>query len=161
MPEKDAILRQQLVELISGGNAHVDYEKALADFPAELRGKRPKSSPHSPWELLEHLRIAQEDILEYSRDSSHRSPDWPEGYWPATPQPPDLSAWDSTVQQFRHDLQAMCALIQDPASDLFAPFSNGSGHTLLREALLVADHNSHHLGQLLLLRRVLGAWPEQ
>ena len=161
MADTNAVLRQQLVELIKGGNAHVDYKKAFADFPAELRGKRPKGSPHSPWELLEHMRIAQGDILEYSRNPDHKSPDWPEGYWPPKLEPPDPKAWDRTVYGFCQDLRAMCALIQNQASDLFAPFPNGSGHTLLREALLVADHNSYHLGQLVLLRRALGAWPEE
>lgn len=161
MADKDAVLRQQLVELISGANAHVDCEKALADFSAEFRGRRPKGFPYSAWELLEHMRIAQRDILEYSKDSSHASPAWPEGYWPGKPEPPDEKAWDSTVTSFSEDLLAMCALVKDEASDLYAPFPNGSGHTLLREALLVADHNAYHLGQLVMLRKMLGAWPEE
>ena len=161
MADKGASLRQQLVELIKGGSAHVDYKKALEDFPAELRGKRPKGSPHSPWELLEHMRIAQWDILEYSRNADHKSPDWPSGYWPEKPEPPDPKAWDRTVNGFCEDLRALCRLVNDEASDLFQPFPNGSGHTLLREALLVADHNAYHLGQLVLLRRVLGAWAEE
>ena len=160
MADNDSALRQQLIDLIRGGNAHVDYKKALEDFPAELRGKRPKGAPHSPWELLEHLRIAQWDILEYSRNTEHKSPEWPKGYWPEKPEPPDPKAWDRTVHGFCQDLQAMCALISDESLDLFAPLSTGSGHTLLREALLVADHNAYHLGQLVLLRRTLGAWSE-
>jgi DinB superfamily len=156
--DKDAALRQQLMELMKGGNAHVDYKKSLEDFPAELRGKRPKSAPHSPWELLEHMRIAQWDILEFSRNGDHKSPEWPSGYWPATPEPPDPKAWDRTVHGFCQDLEAMCALIKDEKSDLYAPIPHGSGQTLLREALLVADHNAYHLGQLVLVRRILGNW---
>lgn len=161
MADNDSALREQLIELIRGGNAHVDYKKALEDFPGELRGKRPKGSPHTAWQLLEHMRIAQSDILEYSRDAGHKSPNWPEGYWPETPEPPDPKAWDRTVNGFCEDLRAMCKLVKDEGSDLYAPLPNGSGHTLLREALLVADHNAYHLGQLVLLRRMLGAWPEE
>lgn len=161
MPDNDSALRRQLIELIKGGSAHVDYKKALEDFPAELRGKRPKASPHTPWQLLEHMRLAQSDILEYSRDSSHTSPDFPEGYWPETPEPPDPKAWDRTVNGFCEDLRAICKMVEDESKDLFAPFPNGSGHTLFREALLAADHNAYHLGQLVLLRRMLGTWPEE
>jgi hypothetical protein len=159
--DKDLVLRQQLIELIKGGSAHVDYKKALADFPAELRGKLPKGSPHTAWQLLEHMRIAQSDILDYSRNANHKSPEWPEGYWLESPEPPDPKAWDRTVNGFCEDLRAMRKLVEDAASDLYAPLPNDSGHTLLREALLVADHNAYHLGQLLLLRRMLGAWPEE
>lgn len=161
MADKDAMVRQQLVELITGGSAHVDYKKALADFPAELRGRRPKGNPYSAWELLEHMRIAQSDIFEYSKDSSHKSPEWPEGYWPASAEPPDPKAWDRTVNAFCEDMHAMCKLVKEEASDLYAPFPNGSGHTLLREALLAGDHNAYHLGQLVMLRKMLGAWPEE
>ncbi|KAA6461027.1 DinB family protein [Acidobacteria bacterium AB60] len=159
--DKDSALRQQLTQLIKGGNAHVDYKKALADFPAEIRGKRPKGSPHSPWELLEHLRIAQWDILEYSRNAQHKSPNWPSGYWPEFPEPPDPKAWDRSVNSFCQDLQSFCKLVEDEASDLFAPLPADPTHTLLREALLVADHNAYHLGQLVLLRKELGAWSEE
>lgn len=159
--EQQEILRQQLVDLIKGGNAHVDYKKAFEDFPAEMRGKKPKGSPHTAWEILEHMRIAQGDILEYSRNADHNSPDFPDGYWPKDPEPPDPKAWDRTLNKFCEDLRAMCSLIKDPASDLYASLPNGSGHTLLREALILADHNSYHLGQLVLLRRMLGSWPEE
>lgn len=156
--DRDAGLRKQLVELIKGGNAHTDFEKALEDFPAELRGTRPTGSPHSPWELLEHMRIAQWDILEFSRDPNHKSPDWPEGYWPTAPEPPDAESWDRSVHAFRKDMQEMCALIADGQNDLYANIPHGDGQTLLREALLVADHNAYHLGQFVLVRRLLGAW---
>ncbi|HEX2919012.1 MAG TPA: DinB family protein [Edaphobacter sp.] len=161
MPEKNAVLRQQLIELIKGGNAHIQFHKVVEDFPVELRGKRPTGAPHSPWEEMEHMRIAQWDILEFSRDPDHVSPDWPKGYWPESPEPPSEDAWERSIHSIRADMQSMCALIADDSADLYARIPHGSGHTLLREALLVADHNAYHLGQLVLLRRMLGAWKEE
>jgi hypothetical protein len=137
---------------------HADYAQSIKDFPTELRGKRPKGGPHSPWELLEHLRIAQWDILEFSRNGKHDSPKWPEGYWPKYPEPPDDQAWDRSIHQFSHDTDAFCKLIEDESNDLFAKIPHGDGQTLLREALLAADHNAYHLGQFVLVRRMLGAW---
>jgi hypothetical protein len=154
----DAALRQHLLDLLQGGNAHASLKDALEDFPAELRGQRPKGAPHSPWEVLEHMRIAQWDILEFSRDANHKSPDFPDGYWPKSPEPPDPKAWDRSVHSLCQDLQTMCALIADDETDLFARIPHGDGQTILREALVTADHNAYHLGQLLLLRRTLGAW---
>ncbi len=151
-------LRQHLLELINGGHAHVDFDTAVRGLSPALRGKRPKGADHSPWEILEHLRIAQWDILEFSRDAGHESPSWPSGYWPAEAAPSDAKAWDKSVRDFRRDLKAMNDLIADPATDLFARIPHGSGQTILREALLVADHNAYHLGQLVLVRRLLGAW---
>jgi hypothetical protein len=156
--DRDASLRQHLLSLLTGGNAHADFEAAIKDFPAALRGKRPKGAEHSAWELVEHLRIAQRDILEFSRNPAHKSPDWPGGYWPATPAPPDEKAWDKSVRAFRRDLKAMCALVAAESTDLYAPIPHGDGQTILREALLAADHNAYHLGQMVLLRRLLGAW---
>lgn len=156
--ENDAALRKQLIELIKGGNAHAEFQDAIKDFPAEIRGKRPKGGPHSPWELLEHMRIAQWDILEFSRDPDHKSLKWPDEYWPKSPEPPDDKAWDRSVHAFCQDTQSMCALIADDTSDLYERIPHGDGQTLLREALLVADHNAYHLGQLVLVRRMLGAW---
>lgn len=156
--DRDRQLREQLVGLMTGGNAHADFEAAIKSLHAELRGKRPKASPHSPWELLEHLRIAQSDILEFSRDAKHQSPKWPEGYWPQSPAPPDEKAWDKSARAFRRDLKAMCALVADPATDLYAKIPHGDGQTILREALLVADHNAYHVGQLILVRKLLAAW---
>lgn len=155
---KDKALREHLISLLRGGNAHVDFESAIKALPVALRGKRPKGSPHSPWELLEHIRIAQSDILEFSRDAAHQSPAWPEGYWPKTPAPPTANAWAKSVKQFRDDLNAMCELVENPATDLFAKIPHGDGQTILREALLVADHNAYHLGQFVIVRRLLGAW---
>jgi hypothetical protein len=156
--EKDAPLRQHLLDLLKGGNAHATFKDAIRDFPAELRGKRPKGAPHSPWELLEHMRIAQWDILEFSRNAAHKSPEFPDGYWPKSPEPPDDKAWDRAVNSFCQDLQSFCALVGDDATDLYAQIPGGDGQTILREALLTADHNAYHLGQLVLLRRILGAW---
>jgi hypothetical protein len=151
-------LREHLVKLLEGGYAHVEFEKVIKDFPEELRGKTSKGAEHSPWELLEHMRIAQSDILEFSRDAGHKSPSWPEGYWPETPAPPNAKAWDKSVKTFRKDLKAMCDLVSDKKTDLYAMIPHGDGQTILREALLAADHNSYHLGQLVLVRRLLGAW---
>jgi hypothetical protein len=155
-----AALREHVLYLLRGGGAHLDFEKAVAGLPPELRGVRPAGVPHSPWRLLEHLRLAQWDILEFSRNPRHVSPPFPEGYWPQGDAPPDAAAWDRSADGFRADLRAMQALVADPASDLFTPFAHGQGQTLLREALLVADHNAYHLGQLVMVRRLLGAWEE-
>jgi hypothetical protein len=156
--DRDAPLRHHLLELLNGGHAHADFDAAVRNVPVALRGERPKGAEHSPWEILEHLRIAQSDILEFSRDPSHKSPDWPSGYWPATATPPDEKAWDKSVRAFRRDLKAMSDLVASPKTDLFARIPHGSGQTILREALLAADHNAYHLGELVLVRRLLGAW---
>ncbi len=154
----DKALRQHLLDLLKGGNAHADFDTVFKDLPAKLRGKRPKGAEHSPWEVLEHLRIAQWDILEFSRNPHHKSPDFPAGYWPSTPAPPDEAAWDKSLESFRKDLKAMCNLVADESVDLYAKIPHGDGQTILREALLTADHNAYHLGEAVLLRRVLGAW---
>lgn len=155
---QDRTLREQLLSLLTGGNAHADFEDAVRGLPVDLRGKRPKGSPHSPWELVEHMRIAQWDILEFSRDAKHKSPEWPSGYWPASPVPPDENTWDKSLRAFRRDLKAMGALVTDSATDLYAKIPHGDGQNILREALLVADHNAYHVGQLILTRKLLGAW---
>ena len=155
---RDASLREHLINLLTGSHAHADFEAAIRNFPAELRGKRPDGADHSPWQLVEHLRIAQGDILEFSRDAKHVSPDWPGGYWPANPEPPDEKAWDKSVRAFRKDLKTFCALISDPATDLYAKIPHGDGQTILREALLIADHNAYHVGQIVLVRKMLGQW---
>lgn len=159
--DRDRSLRDHLLYLLEDGGAHVGFEKTVAGLAPGLRGARPEGVPHSPWQLVEHLRIAQWDILEFSRDPDHVSPPWPEGYWPDSEAPPDDRAWDASLAAFRADLEAMKALVADPSSDLYTPFPHGDGQTLLREALLVADHNAYHLGQLVLVRRLLGAWPEK
>jgi hypothetical protein len=129
-------------------------------MPHDLRGRTVSPVPYSPWQLLEHMRIAQWDILEFSRDSKHVSPDWPDGYWPDGEAPPDDGAWEKAVEAFRTDLAAMCDLVADPATDLFARIPHGEGQSILREALLVADHNAYHLGQLIVVRRLLGCWSD-
>ena len=158
MTKNDQSLREHLLYLLGGGGAHVDFDGAVADLPANLRGVRPPGVPWSPWELLEHLRIAQWDILEFSRKPKHVSPEWPTGYWPANPAPPSEDAWDKSVKAFRADLAAMRRLVKNPKTNLYARIPHGDGQTILREALLVADHNAYHLGQLVLVRRLLGAW---
>jgi hypothetical protein len=158
--DQTASLREHLLYLLGGGGAHLDFDKAVAGLPAELRGAKPAGQPHTPWRLLEHLRLAQWDILRFCVDPAHASPDWPGGYWPSGDAPPDAATWDRSVEAFRADLRAVRDLVADPASDLFEPLPHGQGQTLLREALLVADHNAYHLGQLVLVRRLLGAWPE-
>jgi hypothetical protein len=156
--ERDAALRQHLLDLLAGGQAHATFDAAVKNLPAALRGKRPKGAEHSPWEVLEHLRIAQADILDFTRNPNCQHLPWPEGYWPATAAPPNEKAWDKSVRAFRRDLKAMSDLVADPAVDLYAKIPHGDGQTILREALLVADHNAYHLGELVLLRRLLGAW---
>jgi hypothetical protein len=159
-PDQTAALREHLLYLLRGGGAHLDFDKAVAGLPTELRGAKVHGLPHTPWRLLEHLRIAQWDILEFSRNPRHVSPAFPEGYWPRGDAPPDADAWDRSVAAFRADLRAMQDLVADPATDLYARIPHGEGQTVLREALLVADHNAYHLGQLVVVRRLLGAWPE-
>jgi DinB superfamily len=154
----DRALREHLLELLGGKSAHLTFDAAVADLPPELRGTRLPGTPHTAWRLVEHLRIAQWDILEFSRNPRHESPDWPAGYWPPDDAPPDAGSWDRSVARFQADLKAMQALVADPATDLFARIPHGDGQTILREALLVADHNAYHIGQLVMLRRALGAW---
>ncbi|HET7747735.1 MAG TPA: DinB family protein [Terriglobales bacterium] len=154
----DQALRQHLLDLLKGGNAHVKFEEAVKDFPEGLRGKKPEGQPHTAWRLLEHMRIAQWDILEFSRSSKHVSPEFPDGYWPEGDAPPSVAAWEKSVKQFRADVKAMQDLVADPKTDLYARIPWGDGQTVLREALLVADHNAYHLGELLMIRRLLGAW---
>jgi len=157
-PDRELSLRKHLLELLKGGSAHAKFDDVIKNLPAKLRGARPAKFPHSPWMLLEHMRLAQWDILEFSRNAKHVSPPWPSGYWPKTEGPPNAAAWNKSVQQFRRDLQAMQKLVGNPKTDLFARIPWGDGQTILREALLVADHNAYHLGQMLDVRRMLGAW---
>ena len=153
-------LREHLLYLLHGGGAHVNFDTAVMGLPADLRGKRPKGAHHSPWELIEHLRIAQGDILDFSRNPNYTARKWPDEFWPETPAPPNASAWAKSLRGFREDLESMCALVSNPSTDLFAPIPHGEGQTILREALLVADHNAYHLGELVLVRRLLGAWKQ-
>ena len=156
----DNDLREQVAYLLKGGGAHVHFMDALDDFPAGKYGTFANALPHTGWQLLEHVRLAQWDILEFSRNPKHVSPSFPGGYWPKTPMPPDEKAWGESVAGFQRNLREMVRLVQNPRTDLFASIPHGQGQTILREALVLADHNAYHLGQLVDLRRALGAWPE-
>ena len=156
----DQPLREHVLYLLKGGGAHLNFEQAIADLPEDLRGAKVEGVSHTAWRLLEHLRICQWDILEFSRNPKHVSPDFPDGCWPEGDTPPNSDSWDKSVQAFRDDLQAMIDLVSDIETDLYAQIPHGDGQTILREALLVADHNAYHLGQLVFLRRCLGAWNE-
>lgn len=155
--KNDKSLRDHLLSLLDSDHAHLKFDDAVKDFPAGLRGIRPAGGPHSAWELLEHLRIAQWDILEFTRNAQHVSPEFPAGYWPAAAAPPSETAWDESVAAFRADLGALSAIAADESLDLHAPIPHGGGHTPLRELLLAVDHNAYHLGQLVMVRRLLGA----
>jgi len=155
-----AQVREHVLYLLKGGGAHVGFEKAIAALPENLRGAKAEGLPFTPWRLLEHMRIAQWDILEFSRDARHVSPSWPDGYWPEADAPPSAEAWDDSVARFRADLKAMERLVSNLRTDLYARISHGEGQTILREALLIADHNAYHLGQLVMLRRLLGSWQD-
>lgn len=145
-------LRQHLLELLEGKFAHIDLESAIKDFPLDQINTRVGNSPHSGWDLLEHIRIAQWDILEFSRNAKHKSPDWPEGYWPR--KNGTKKDWNASVKQILKDLKALRVLVKNTKNDLYAPFAWGDGQTLLREVLLLADHNSYHLGQLVLVKKM-------
>lgn len=151
--ENDKLLRKHLLELLEGKSAHIGLESALKDFPLDEINTRVDGSPHTAWELLEHIRIAQWDILEFSRNAGHVSPDWPEGYWPKAEGTPNQ--WKKSVKQILSDLQEMRDLVADKKTDVFAKIPHGDGQTILREALLAANHNSYHLGQLVMLRKML------
>ena len=155
---RDKQLREHLLYLLNGGGAHARFDDVVKDLPEKLRGAKSSGLPHSAWMLLEHLRLAQWDILAFSRTSKHTSPAWPKGYWPKTEAPPSTAAWNKSIQQFRKDLKTMQDLVANPRTDLYARIPWGDGQTILREALLVADHNAYHLGQIVDLRRLLGAW---
>lgn len=155
----DAALREHVLYLLDGGGAHLDFDKAVAGLPIELRGAKAANISHSPWRLVEHMRICQWDILEFSTNPDHVSPDFPDGYWPDGDAPPTVVAWDESLSKFRDDLEAMRQLVRAESTDLFAEIPHGDGQTILREALLVADHNAYHLGQLAIVRRAIGAGP--
>ncbi len=148
-------LRDHLLSLLDGGNAHINFEDFVAGFPAEKCGQRIEGLPYTPWQVLEHMRIAQWDILEFCRDANHVSPKWPEGYWPEPDQIGNADLWQETVTKFRNDLKQMEELVSDTATDLFARIPHGSGQTILRETLLVADHNAYHLGVLVVMGRAV------
>lgn len=156
--DKDRVLRDHLLELLRGKNAHADFRKATAGFPEDKCAVRPRGADYSAWELVEHMRIAQWDILEFSRNPKHVSPEWPAGYWPDKSATPTPAQWQKSLKDFHAGLKAMEDLVADSATDLYARIPWGDGQTILREALLVADHNAYHLGQIVLVRKLLGAW---
>jgi hypothetical protein len=160
MKELDQALREQLVTALEGGNAHATFDEVVDKFPAHLRGQK-AGLPYSAWQLVEHIRIAQEDILQFSdnREGKYKPKKWPEAYWPKESAPPSESAWERSIAAIQRDRDAMIALIRDARSDLAEPFSWGDGQNLIREAILIVDHNANHIGELLTLRRLLGIWP--
>ena len=153
----DQSLRKHLTDNLQAGHAHVGFEQVLADWDAESRGAKPPGANHTAWQLLEHLRIAQWDILEFSKSADHVSPEWPDRYWPDSEGPSDDQAWEESIRLFEKDLKAMQSLVTDPTTDLYASIPHGDGQTILREALTLAAHNSYHVGQLMTLRKILGA----
>lgn len=153
----DRLLRKQLVWLLRSRDAHLDFDSVLAGWPLKLRGLKPRRAPHTAWQLLEHIRICQWDILDFCRNPNYREMSFAD-YWPKTIAPPTRTAWEKSLRRFRADRKAMERLVANPRINLFARIPWGTGQTILREALLVADHNAYHLGQLVLLRRLLGAW---
>lgn len=160
MPDNSA-LRKQLLALLRGGNAYSPFDEIIANFPLDRINERPPNVSYSPWELLEHMRITQWDILEFTRNPNHVSPPWPEGYWPLPGEEVDALRWQETINTFRADRRALEALVQDPALDLTADLSHAPGYNVLREVLVAADHNAYHLGEFGILRQVMGTWPEE
>ncbi len=154
----DAALRDLLRRQLAWEDAHVGFERSLDGLPAELRGRVPAGMPYSPWQLLEHLRLAQHDILDFCVNSHYEEMEWPADYWPADPAPPGPAAWDESVRACLADRAALQALAADPKADLFARIPHGTGQTILRELLLAADHAAYHVGELVAVRRMLGAW---
>src|SRR5205823_10325294 len=156
--DQDRSVRQHLIDLLKGGGAHAKFDEVVDGIPAKLRGQKAPGLPHSAWMLLEHMRIAQWDILDFSRNPKYKSMPWPEGYWPKTEAPPSTAAWNDSIKKFRSDLKAMQDMVADPKTDLYKKIPWGEGQCILREALLIADHNAYHLAQIVDVRRALGAW---
>jgi hypothetical protein len=155
---EDNALRAQLMECLRGGNAHVDPRTAISGIPEADRDKRPHGLPHSPWQLIEHMRLTLQDLYEFSTNPEYAAPEWPRDYWPAAEAVPSHEAWQKTCDGFLSEIARFESLVEDPATDLLAPIGWGQGQNILREALLVLTHNSYHLGQLVLLRQLLGCW---
>jgi len=153
-------IRRHVLALLRSEGAHADFNAVIEDFPAPLQGRQRDDLPYTAWQLLEHLRIAQWDIVEFSRRPDHSWPEWPAGYWPRETAPPHPAAWEESLAAFRAGLAEMQVMVADPGRDLLAPLAWGDGQTLLREALLLADHNAYHLGEMVVLRRLLGAWKD-
>lgn len=159
--DQNAEVRKQLVALLKGGQAHATFDNAIKSFPPELRGVVPEGLPYSAWQLLEHLRITLRDILNFSSPPTggYHAIAWPDDYWPKSTAPADSHAWDRSIASIHSDLKSFIDILEDPKTDLYKAFRWGDGQNLLREAMLIADHNSYHLGEFVVLRRLLGAWP--
>jgi hypothetical protein len=154
----DHALHAQLAAVLAWEDAHVGFDRAVAGVPVELRGRVPKGALHSLWQLVEHLRLAQRDILEFCTDPAYTERRWPDDYWPVDPAPPSTRAWSTSLKGYALDRAALQALAANRTIDLFAQIPHGSGQTYLREILLVADHAAYHIGQIVLVRRMLGIW---
>jgi hypothetical protein len=154
----DTTLRDLLARILDWEDAHAGFDKAVADIPAELRGRKPRALPYSAWQLVEHMRIAQHDILDFCRNPRYRAMKWPDDYWPVSPEPPAPDAWERSIRAWRRDRKALQRMAKDRKVKLEAPIPHGSGQTYLRELMLLADHNAYHVGQLVLVRRLLGIW---
>ncbi|HEY1500192.1 MAG TPA: DinB family protein [Acidobacteriaceae bacterium] len=157
---EDRALREQLVKFLRDGEAHADLKAVLDDFPVKARGAVPKGAQHSAWQELEHIRIALHDLLDFSTNPNYVAPEWPKDYWPTEAAPPDDAAWETSVKAVKKDEADFVKLVSDPESNLYATIPWGEGQTVLREVLLAGQHTSYHLGQIVLLRRILGAWKE-
>lgn len=158
-PKEAEAFRKELISALTEDNAHAGFEAAVKDFPEKLRGERPSGLPHSAYQLVEHLRLAQWDIVEYALNPKHKSPEFPEGYWPKSPEPPDAKAWDKAVEGFRADREKLVVALKK--ADVLAPIAHAKNQSLAAKTILVIDHNAYHIGQLILLRRLLKAWPEE
>ena len=157
--DADRVLREQLIQLLIGRNAHMNFDDAVADFPMDFINRRPPAVPYTPWHIIEHIRIAQWDILEFVRDPNHISPHWPEGYWPHPEATATEFQWKESIDSFKSDLQGVESIVEDEAIDLMAEIPHAPGYTYIREVLLVADHNAYHIGEFSILRQVMGTWP--
>jgi DinB superfamily len=151
-------IRSQLARALDWDEAHAGFDRVVDGIAPEFRGQAPAGLPYSPWQLLEQLRLSQEDILDFCRNPDYRERRWPDEYWPPSPGPPDDDAWNRSIAAVRRDREALARLAEDPSLDLTAPLPHGSGQTLLRELLLVLDHTAYHLGELVVVRRALGIW---
>ena len=158
---KEDVLREHLLKLLQGGNAHMSFDNAIENFPIEMINERAPNVEYTPWHLLEHIRIAQWDILDFVRNATHISPKWPDGYWPTADQTAEGQKWQETIDGFRSDMKDLQAIATDQSIDLVAPIPHAPDYTVLRELLLVADHNAYHIGEFAILRQVMGTWPSK
>jgi hypothetical protein len=157
--DSEQALREQLLKLLRGGMAHMTFDEAVASFPPEQMNRRAPNVSYTPWQLLEHVRFTQRDILLFITDPNYLEPSWPDDYWPGSDKEADETAWAETIRSFKEDREALEALVMDPATNLYTPIPHGTGQTILREILLVTDHNAYHLGEFAILRQVMGTWP--